>query len=402
MDSSDIQEIYSNSDRLVNHVDSSWRRYIYHQIDWKNDLIAIKGARGVGKTTLLLQYIKDNMSNQGDAALYLSLDDLWFANHPLMDIVDYHYNHGGTHLFLDEVHRIQHWQTLIKNIHDRYPGLKVVYTGSSMLKMDAHEGDLSRRQRVYTMRGLSFREFLSLQYGFDMDAMPLDEILQNHVNISRKVTANLRVLQCFDQYLRLGYYPFFRIDPDGYAARLQSTVNAVLSEDMPAVEDMTYSTVQKTRRMLSILAGTVPQTPKMTELYAMLETNRDQGLRMLSLLERASLLQLLSSQNKSFRQMAKPDKIYLQNPNLMFALTLRANRGTLRETFFMNQLSALHEVTYPSKGDFLVDGRWLFEVGGKGKSFEQIKDLPDSYLAVDDIETSRGNRVPLWLFGFLY
>lgn len=154
--------------------------------------------------------------------------------------------------------------------------------------------------------------------------------------------------------------------------------------------------------MLSILAGTVPQTPKMTELYAMLETNRDQGLRMLSLLERASLLQLLSSQNKSFRQMAKPDKIYLQNPNLMFALTPRANRGTLRETFFMNQLSALHEVTYPSKGDFLVDGRWLFEVGGKGKSFEQIKDLPDSYLAVDDIETSRGNRVPLWLFGFLY
>ncbi len=381
---------------------TTFHRYLYNKVNWNNRLIAIKGARGVGKTTMLLQTIKEHFSQNPEKALYVSLDNLWFANHSLSEVVEYHYTHGGTHLFIDEVHKYPSWQTLIKNIYDEYPDLHVAFTGASMLKIDYSKADLSRRMADYSLHGLSFREFLAFEAGINYPVVPLERLLVEHVNIGMQITSQVKILPLFEKYLEYGYYPFYKEERDGFSDRLKKVVYAVLNEDVPAVEDVTYSTIQKLRRMLMILAERVPQTPKMNELYSILETNREQGLKMLNQLQRAGLLKLLATEAKEFQHLVKPNKIYLNNPNLMHALTERTDKGTLRETFFINQLSAVAIINYPCKGDFLVNRKYLFEVGGKGKSFEQIADVPDSFLAVDDIEVGHGNRIPLWMFGLIY
>ena len=402
METTSFESLYNTSQRLVSLASTNKHRYLYNQINWENWLIAIKGARGVGKTTLILQHIKETFAENPEQALYISLDNIWFSNHTLSDIVDYHYTHGGTHIFIDEIHRYPHWQKIIKNMADEYPDLHIVYTGSSMLLMDNNEGDLSRRQIVYTLHGMSFREFLSFENEGDWPVITLDELLSHHVKIAAQITGKTKILKAFSHYLEYGCYPFYMCDFDGFPTRLQTVVNAVIHEDMPAVEDITYATQQKISKMLMILAEHVPQTPKMNELYASLETNREQGMRMLSMLERAALLQILSTKNKNLNKMSKPEKIYLDNPNLMYALTKKVDVGTLRETFFINQLSAVADVNYPTKGDFIVNDRFLFEVGGKNKTFDQIKDIPDSFLAIDGVETGHANRIPLWMFGLLY
>ena len=216
------------------------------------------------------------------------------------------------------------------------------------------------------------------------------------------LTSKVKILPLFEKYLRCGYYPYYAEEGDGFLQRLQGTVRQVLESDLPAVEDVSFATIQKTKKMLMILAQRVPQTPKMNELYAQLETGRDQGLNMLNLLDRAGLVSLLSTEAKSLKQLSKPDKIYLGNPNLMNCLSSNVDTGTLRETFFNNQLRMNHSTVLPLKGDFLVDGKWLFEVGGKSKDFSQIKDEPDSFLALDGMEFGHGNRIPLWMFGMLY
>ena len=402
MENATIETLYETSERIVKAVKTDFTRYLYNKINWNNDLIGIKGARGVGKTTLMLQYIKRNFKNNLSKALYVSLDNLWFANHTLSQVVDYHYKNGGTHIFIDEIHKYPNWQTLLKNIVDEYPGFNVVYTGSSMLKIDYHKGDLSRRQIVYTLKGLSLREFLEYETQQIFPALTLEDLLQTHSEVAMQVTEKLKILPLFDKYLKCGYYPFYKKDTAGFGMRLQNTILSILNEDMPYVEDISQATKMKIMRMLMIIAENVPQTPKMSDLYAALETSREQGLKMLSLLESADLLTTLSAVTKNFKYMSKPDKIYLNNPNLMYALTPNANRGTLRETFFLNQLSYVGAVNYPKQGDFLCQQKYLFEVGGHKKTFDQIKDLPDSFLAVDDIETGRRNRIPLYMFGFLY
>ena len=271
-----------------------------------------------------------------------------------------------------------------------------------MLKIDYHKGDLSRRQVMYTLKGLSFREFIEYETKEKFPAVDLVTLLQTHSEMALQITEKLKILPLFDKYLKYGYYPFYKKDLTGFPARLQETIKSILNEDMPYVEEITQATKQKIMKMLMIIAENVPQTPKMSDLYAALETSREQGLKMLSFLERADLLATLTSVAKNFKYLSKPDKIYLNNPNLMYALTPNANIGTLRETFFLNQLSYVGEVNYPKQGDFLCQQKYLFEVGGHKKTFDQIKDIPDSYLAIDDIETGRRNRIPLYMFGFLY
>lgn len=365
-------------------------------------MIGIKGARGVGKTTLMLQHIKQNFSQCPDCALYISLDNLWFTTHSLDDLVEYHYTHGGTHLFLDEVHRFPQWQTILKNLYDDYPSLHVAYTGSSMLEIDNGQGDLSRRQVVYPLAGLSFREFLDFECGMKVSVCSLGELLQNHVNIACDITAQVRILPLFEKYLRMGYYPFYKDTFEGYDFRLQEVVRQVIESDLPAVEEVQYVTIRKVKKMLMILAERVPHTPKMSELYKELDTNREQGLKMLYALERGGLLSLLTSQIKNYKSLSRPDKIFLDNPNLMYALSSNTDMGTLRETFFYSQLRVNSEVLLPPQGDFWVDRKYLFEVGGRTKTFAQIKDVPNSFLAVDGIEVGHHNRIPLWMFGLLY
>ena len=403
MNESRIEEIIRVFNRRLTATPTEFHRYLFYEIDWEDKLIGIKGPRGCGKTTLLLQHIKQSFHGQElEKVLYVSLDNIWFADNKILDLVDFHYNHGGTHIFIDEIHYEPKWQTMLKNMSDNYPGMYIVYTGSSMLEIDAHEGDLSRRQVMYEMRGMSFREYLEYEGVVKHERLTLEQLMDNHVEIAMDICSRTNVLGCFNKYLREGYYPFYKAVRQGFDSRLLATVNQVIESDYPQIDDVTVATIRKTKKMLMVLSECVPQLPNMSQLYRELETDRNNGLKMLRALESGGLLLLLGSKAKSINQLSRPDKIYINNPTLMYALSPRADIGSVRETFFMNQLSQSHELSYPKAGDFLVDGRYLFEVGGKGKTFSQIKDIPDSYLAVDDTEIGRGARIPLWLFGMLY
>ena len=397
-----LDEILRIYNRRLQGTPEGFKRYLIDKIDWRDNLIAIKGAKGTGKTTMLLQHIKESFADK-DKALYLSLDNLWFETHSINDLIEYHYTHGGTHLFLDEVHYFPNWKTLIKNINDDYPGLHVVYTGSSMLKIDSGVADLSRRQLPYTLHGMSFREYLLYERLAEIEPITLDFLLSNHRQIAEDILSNgMKILPLFGDYLRHGYYPFYKSVYSGFEIRLQQVVNHVLENDYPIIEGVEQSTIRKTKKMFMILAEQVPQTPNMSNLYNELETDRNQGLKMLYALEKAGLLALLSDKPKQIDKLSRPEKIFMDNSNLMYAYATNPNIGTVRETFFLSQLAVDHSVTYPAKGDFLVDGKYLFEVGGRKKSFEQIKDVADSYLAVDDTEIGHHNRIPLWMFGLLY
>lgn len=402
MDHNDYLKLLESSARRVRAVSIDFIRPVAGTIDWNDRLIAIKGARGTGKTTMILQHIRQAFGSD-EKALYISLDNLWFETHPIQDAAEMHVTNGGTHLFIDEVHYYKNWQTLLKNLYDEYPKLKIVYSGSSILKLDSSRGDLSRRQIEYHLPGLSFREYLEFEGILKSSAVTLEDLLRHHADFAATVTADCNIIPLFNRYLREGYYPFYKEVSSGYDIRIQQVINQVLESDYPAIENVSFSTVQKTKKMLMLLAETAPQLPNMSKLYHELETDRNQGLKMLYTLARADILALLSSDSLSLKNMSRPDKIYCENTNLMYALSASANIGCARETFFLNQLRAAgHAVTYPRTGDFLVDGRYLFEIGGKGKSFQQIQDLPDSYLAVDDTEVGLRSRIPLWLFGFLY
>lgn len=402
MDDRTISPLLAAMERRLEAVECSLHRSLYAQIDWDDRLVCIKGAKGTGKTTMLLQFLKEH-PQETDRSLYVSLDNLWFSNHSLLDVADWLHNNGGTRLFVDEVHHCKDWQTLIKNVADDYPRLQIAYSGSSMLKLNKGAGDLSRRQRTYELKGLSFREYLEFEGHGTFAPHDLPDLLSNHRAIARKIVSKFPVLPKFKAYLKRGYYPFYKSARGGYLDRLAQVVEQTLERDWPETEDVTLATVKKTKKMLMILAESCPQVPKMNELYAELETDRNQGLKMLYVLERTGLLSLLSSKSLELGNLSRPDKIYCDNPNLMHALTSHVEIGTVRETFFLNQMrNARLPVAYPAKGDFKVDGKYIFEVGGKGKGFDQIKDLPDSYVANDDVEIGFGNKIPLWLFGFLY
>ncbi|MCR5362801.1 MAG: AAA family ATPase [Bacteroidales bacterium] len=401
MNQLDILPLVTSYHRRLADVTLSFKRSLYDSINWNNRLIGIRGARGAGKTTLLLQHIKETHPNP-DVALYMSLDNLWFQTHDLLELIDYLYSHGITNLYFDEVHRQKQWGLILKQIYDDYPELKIVYTGSSMLEMDNSVADLSRRQTIYTLTGLSFREYLAFNDVMDLDAVPLSELLENHVRISLKIIKKTKILSQFEHYLAQGYYPFYKDAGDDYLLRLQAVSNLVIESDMPSVIDVNYATVEKTRKLLQIIAENVPMVPNVSRLCQALDTTRDSCLRMLYTLDRAQIVQLLNVELKNYKRLVAPNKIYLGNTNLMYALGSQIDEGNLRETFFVNQLSAVATVQLPKQGDALVDGKYLFEIGGPTKTFSQIADIPNSYLAIDGIETGTGSRIPLWMFGLLY
>ena len=367
-------------------------------------MLCIRGARGVGKTTLLLQRIADAFPAGSNQALYVSLDELWFNDNRLIDLADYHYTHGGTHLFLDEVHRYPQdsWAQEIKNIYDRYPGFHVVFTGSSILKIDQSQADLSRRCLFFTMQGLSFREYLDFTGIARFQSMSLDQILGDHVSLAAGITRQVHVLQYFEEYLRHGYYPFYKELVQGYEMALRQMVVNVIEQDIPQADSVEQSTINRIKRLISLIARTSPFTVNVSRIANTLECDRQTVHKLLRTMQRASLINMLFKGKNNMQQLVKPEKVYLENTNLVYALAGDINIGTVRETFFANQMFNAHELAFSGNGDFLVDNAHTMEVGGHRKSFEQIKDMPDSYLAVYDIEIGNGNRIPLWLFGFMY
>jgi predicted AAA+ superfamily ATPase len=399
----DVEDILENSDRQAREETSDFHRHLMGEIDWRDRLICIKGPRGTGKTTLMRQRIKEHFGSGSTTAVYASLDDLWFAKHDVKDLVGYLYDRGYTHLFLDEVHHLgQNWSLVLKNVCDQFRNMNIVYSGSSMLQLEKAEGDLSRRQATYSLETMSFREYLALEGVLECPALDFGEILSDHVRLATEIDGKTRILAHFDRYREVGCYPFYRESHAKFGERLAQTVNAVLEIDYPAIDDVSQETIRKTRKMLMILAESCPQTPNMSALYRELGTGRDQGLKMLKALQRAGLLSLVDAKGLKLGDMSKPEKIYVSNANLMRALVQHPDSGTERETFFFSQLRKGHSIAYTGVGDFVIDGKWTFEIGGRKKSFSQIADIPDSYVVNDGVAVGRGNKIPLWLFGFLY
>jgi predicted AAA+ superfamily ATPase len=395
----------SIDERFLKKIDATsliFIRSIIDKISWEARLIGIKGPRGVGKTTLLLQYIKKNLPID-HSTLYVSLDNIWFAQNNLVDLVDDFAKRGGKYLFLDEVHKYPNWSIEIKNIYDDFPELKVVFTGSSMLEILNARADLSRRAVIYHMQGLSFREYLAIKTGQEFAVHSLEEIIANHVSISREILQKVKPLAHFGSYLNHGYFPFFQEVPTLYHQRLEEVVNMTLEIELPLLRSVDISYIPRLKHLLHIISESVPFIPNVTKLAERIGINRNTLVSYLFFLQEAHLTKNLYKDIKGITQMQKPEKIYLENTNFQFAFTPKnADLGNLRETFFINQLSNSHTVEYVKDGDFRIDGRYIFEVGGKNKSSEQIQGVKNSFIAADDIEYGNAKRIPLWLFGFMY
>ena len=398
-----MEILFQYSASRINSVDTSFKRYLWDKINWNNRLIAITGARGVGKTTLLLQYIRENLNDKPDQVIYVSVDDLYFSKNSLVDFADEFIKRGGKFLFLDEIHKYKNWSQEIKNIYDYFPDLRIIVTGSSALDIYKGKADLSRRAVVYKMHGLSFREFIALKYDYHFPVSKLDDLLKNAQKLIPDILEKIKPIKLFEEYLRFGYFPYFMEGEDKFQERLKQTVNQVLESDLPSVENINFNAVHYLRKLLSILAEIVPYKPNIVKLSQQVGVSRETLIRYLSLLERADMLILLQSGTHGISKMNKPEKIYLNNPNIVNSLSdNQSNHGTLRETFFLNQLQVLHSINWSDKSDFLVDNKYTFEIGGKNKDRKQITGVENAFVAADNIEYAQQNKIPLWLFGFLY
>lgn len=386
---------------LINRTTMDFERpTVAKNVDWKDRLIGIKGARGVGKTTFLLQYIKKEYG-LNKTCLYISLDDLLFTNKNLYEVASSFHQTGGTHLFLDEVHKYSNWSVHLKNIYDGLPKLKVVFTGSSVLQIRQGNADLSRRAVIYDMEGLSFREFLNLESTSTFPVITLKELLKNHVEIAAEISSTLRPLAFYRDYLEYGYYPFYLENKNSYHKKLAETVNLILEVDITYLNAIEARYVNKLKKLLYMMAVSVPVQPNISRLSTAIEASRNTVMNYLGYLEDGKLLHLLRKNSNGDALLAKPDKIYLHNTNLAWAIAETMDVGNARETFFCSQVRAKHKLSIPDKGDFLIDDNYLIEVGGPNKTGSQLEHETNAYFAIDDIEIGHFNRIPLWLFGFL-
>lgn len=396
-----MESLLEKSATLVQRVSSEKTRYLYHEINWNNRLIGVKGARGTGKTTLLLQKLK-TLQLSPTQGTYWSLDDFYFTTHSLVETAEEFFKKGGEFLFLDEVHKYENWSIHIKNLYDFYPDLKIVFTGSSIIDISREEGDLSRRMLMYTLPGLSYREYLTFHDLYDFEHIPLEDILSVDRKWTNMFPSEFKPLAHFQDYLKYGYYPFSMEDKQGYATRLQQLVRLIVEYDMAELKGFDIRNAKKMLQLLNVVAANVPFQPNITNIATKSDIHRNSVVTYLHFLEQAQLIRLLYASGISLATLQKPEKVYLDNPNLAFAFsTADPNKGNLRETYFISQAAVRHQVSYPKQGDFLVDDIYTFEVGGKDKTNKQISDVKNGFVVSDDVEYPV-TKLPLWLFGFLY
>lgn len=378
----------------------SYERYFHHTIDLKQKLVGIVGARGVGKTTFLIQYLK-KLDLPFSKKLYISADTINIPS--LFAVAEAFSKEEGEVLVIDEIHKYHNFEIELKNIYDILD-LKVIFSGSSALQIDHAKADLSRRAILYHVYGLSFREFVELSKGIKLPSYTLGEILSKHVDIAYELLEKFNLTLLFRAYLKSGYYPFYFEDKEGYLVRLNETINTVIEVDIPSVFPIEYDSIANIKKLVRLVCLSHPYTPNIKELLARMDMGDNyKGLyRFLDYLHKAKVLNVMRASTKGDNIFTKPEKVYLNNTNLHYAYCEKHQNGTLREVFFASMLNDKHSLSIPKKGDFLVDEKYLFEVGGKSKGFKQIKDLPDSYVVADDIEIGSGNKIPLWLFGFMY
>ena len=397
-----MEKLFETFVKKITQTDTTFVRSLMNEIEWEARLIGLKGARGVGKTTLLLQRIKLFHPLDG-SVLYASVDNIWFSEHRLYDMAIEFAKRGGKYLFLDEVHKYPNWSQELKNIYDDIPELKVVFTGSSLLEILNAKSDLSRRAIVYEMQGFSFREYLNRNQNLTLPVLELDNILTNHVALSQQILAQIKVLKYFPEYLKNGYYPFYNELPSLYHSRINEVVNLIIEIEIPQLRGVETAYVYKIKQLLFVIAESAPFIPNITKLSERIGITRNSLLAYLNALHESRLTFSAQKSGNGINILQKPDKVYLENPNLMYALAdKQADIGNVRETFFANQLRKTHEVHLSEESDFLIDKKYTFEIGGKEKGKKQIAGLEDAYIVSDDIEYGMGNKIPLWLFGFLY
>jgi len=388
--------------KTVQAVPTEFKRYLWHQINWESRFIIITGARGVGKTTMILQYIKEQLPIN-EETLYVRMDDLYFNRYSLVEFAEEFASYNGKFLFLDEIHKYPGWSREVKIIYDQFPELKLVLTGSSTTEISKGEGDLSRRALFYHLPGLSFREYMAFENKLKYNPVTLDDLIHNSLEMTLDITEKIHPLPLFHDYLKTGYYPFYKEDPEGFHKRLNQIINTTLDTDIPASLLLDYRAIFNMRKLLGLITEMVPFKPNITKLSQQIGLSRESLIKYLQYLKKADLIELLFSSRKGVSRLNKPEKIYLNNTSIIFALyPTQPNIGNLRETFFINQLHVNHTVSYPEKGDFWVDNTYLFEVGGKSKTGDQIVHTDNAWIAADNIEIAVGKKMPLWLFGFLY
>ncbi len=398
---SDMENLLLEFQKKITRVSLNVERYLINRIDLNNRLIAIKGARGSGKTTLLLQLAKKYLPLK--TTLYVSLDHIYFFENKLYDLAKQFEQYGGTHLLLDEVHKYPNWSREIKLIYDNYPDLNVIFTSSSMLEIYKAESDLSRRAVVYNLKELSFREFLLFETKKEYQSYSLLEILENHNQIATEILSEIKPIPLFEKYLKIGAYPYYKENEETYIYKLQNTINLIIEIDINAVEDMQYDTLLKLKKLLIAVASSAPFTPNITKLSERIGVSRNMLVQSIKILERAGLVNELYKDNSGIGMLTKPEKLYLNNTNLMYALAKEnISVGNVRETFFLNQFKGLYEINLSEQADFIIDKTYTFEIGGKNKSKKQISAIKNGFIAKDNIEIGVGNIIPVWLFGFLY
>ena len=400
-----MDALFTRNEQLLEQTSLKFVRSIMDDILWNESrLIAIRGARGVGKTTLLLQYQKLHYGdNRNHKSLYIRLDNSYFSTHNLVDTAEQFYRQGGELLLVDEVHSTPLWAKEIKEIYDTFKPLRVVFTGSSLLHILNAQADLSRRCISYDMQGLSLREYLMLYHNIELPRLTLDRILSNPHDVAAVVRDKCHPLEHFSNYLKQGYYPFGTEGFTVYDQRVESTVDLLLNIELPQLRKVDIGNIRKLKALLAVLATEVPMLVDTTKLATLTGIARTTVLAYLQYLHDAKLIRLLYSDDLSVKKMQKPDKILMENSNLLYALSFeKPNIGTVRETFFCNQLGYQHQLEYNKRGDFLIDHHLTFEIGGKSKEGKQVAQTENAYIASDDIDYPMGNKLPLWLFGLMY
>ena len=396
-----MDNLVIKSDRKIQNIDTNFERFLVDLKKFKSKLTAIKGARGTGKTTLLLQLAKKLKAN-GNKVLYVALDDLFFIDNNLYELAEEFRQNGGTHLLLDEVHKYPGWSREIKLLYDDFDDLNIIFTSSSILNLIQAESDLSRRLVSYTLPELSLREFIALEKGIMLPHYSLTQILENHENIAFEILKSIKPIAELNTYLKIGQYPYYKEDKIEYYNRLINTINLIMEIDLSAIENIDYQNIVKFKKLLFAISTSVPFTPNVTKLSEKIGLSRAYLIKAFHLLEKAHLVTQLFNVNKGMSALNKPGKIYMRNTNIMHALSgTQADIGNIRETFFLNQIQQLKTVRLPDKGDFELDGL-LFEIGGKNKTQKQLAGQINAFIIKDNIESGYKNTIPLWLFGFLY
>lgn len=381
-------------------VNITYKRYFFDIVDFNERLIGIIGARGIGKTTFLLQYLA-NLEIADDKKLYFSVDSIVGDDLTLFEIAENFSNVGGKILVIDEIHKYKNFEIELKEIYD-FLDIQVIFSGSSAIILEHKKADLSRRAVLYRVKGLSFREFLELKLDRKFDKYALSEILDNHVALAKNITQSIKPLEHFKEYLKVGYYPFYFETPNTYYLKLEETLNVVVESDLPIIYNIEPSNITKLKQLVAYICNSKPYELNLTSLSTKIGINRKTLYLYIHYLTLGDVFLKVLPKTKGDTVFSKPSKLYLNNTNLAYAYCDNQDTGTLRESFFVNQLNNPYDIKYSKIGDFQIDNKYVVEIGGKNKSFKQIKELENSFVIADDIEVGFGNKIPLWLFGFLY